>query len=173
METFNAPGLNNVGDRTNAFGREHKTLFFMCNWRWALSDVEYRLENYGIVPVPMGQNSDEYSYTDMNTQPYYFIEGDPDIEDAAAVLVAIANRLSVTSEEYVDYQYTRGYLRDEESYEIFKSMMTMTDKEEDTSYLYLPAGTDEAIFNTDITMRQFMEQTAQMAQADIDERLNK
>lgn len=172
IETLQSPSYPTIGDRIHAFGREHKTLFFMCSYEWLIEEVDYRLEDYGIVPLPMGPDSDEYKGVTVTQGGYYFIEGDPDIEDAAAILVAIANRLSVTKKELLDIHFNRGCIRDEESLEFLQMMLAnQTFESEYKTFLTIPS--EMALRNLDATPRQVLEESAQAQQALVDELLNK
>lgn len=172
METFNEPGMTEPGQRTHNFAIEERTLFYICSYPWIAMDVDYRLEDYGIVPFPKGPDSEETVGMVSGAKMCYFMDGDPDMEDAAAILVALANRLSVSEEGYYEYQFNRGYIRDEESLNCSLDMI----KNKISSYEYqsiLPWDVGNALYYTEYTVRQILEQTAQQAQASIDEQFNK
>lgn len=169
LDLYAESGIDGNGERSHQFGREHKTLFFVCSYPWLVSDIDYRLENYGIVPLPMGPDSDGYVGVLQYEKMFNFIEGDPDIEDAAAVLVAIANRLSLTDEEFYQAQYDRGYIRDEESFEFMKMML----ENSVSTYEFERYVPHTNVYSLDKTVRQFLEETKQESQAKVDETLNK
>ncbi|MDR1892146.1 MAG: extracellular solute-binding protein [Oscillospiraceae bacterium] len=72
-------------------------------------------DDYGLIPLPIGPNATDYveiissAYEDM----WYLYDEDPDIEDAGTVLVALANRIRVKSNEFDINKASK--LRDDES----------------------------------------------------------
>ncbi len=57
------------------------------------------IDDYGILPMPMGPNAANYSTFISGMQALAIIEGDPYIEEDGAILTAIANRTNVKVKE--------------------------------------------------------------------------
>ena len=69
---------------------DRKTLFHLSDY-WVVSEV-FAMgmpDDYGILPYPKGPDAEDYVGIATNARNYCFIKGDPDIEDAAAILVAL------------------------------------------------------------------------------------
>ena len=100
-----------------------KTLFHMSDF-WVVSQVfsSGMPDDYGVLPLPKGPDADKNVGVASNARYFSFIKGDPDIEDAAAVLVAIANRNAITGKEWIDRQAVDN-LRDDDSIEMLQIML--------------------------------------------------
>ena len=175
---FNKNGLldteNYIGDdyglkESNVF-MSRKTLFHLSDF-WVVAEVfsSGMPDDYGVVPIPKGPAADDYVGLVTICKSFCFIKGDPDIEDAGAVLVAMANRTALTDEEWVEQQLANS-LRDDESGEMLELMM----KNPKSTMFNNILGNDwgalsrSCIYDMALTPRQAMEQAQQEAQASID-----
>lgn len=77
--------------------------------------------NVGLLPGPMGPQADDYCTTSYSAAMYHIMEGVEKPEEIAAVLVAMANRLTLVEEEALEYQEMYG-IPDEDSIEMFQIM---------------------------------------------------
>lgn len=75
----------------------------------------------GIVPGPMGPKADDYCTTTYSAAMYHVMKGIEKPEEVAAVLVALANRLTLAKEQAVVYQSMYG-IPDKDSIEMFEIM---------------------------------------------------
>lgn len=178
-QDYNRKGLldneNFVGNdygltESNVF-MARKTLFHLSDF-WVVSEVfsSGMPDDYGVLPLPMGPDAADYVGVATNCKSYCFIKGDPDIEDAAAILVAMANRTGFTNEEWVAQQVENS-LRDDESGEMLELMLA---NPVSTAYIDVlgkewDALLRQCIYDMSLTPRQAMEQAQQGAQATIDE----
>ena len=175
---FNKNGLldtaNYVGDdyglkESNVF-MSRQTLFYMSDF-WVVSEVfsSGMPDDYGIVPIPMGPAADDYIGLATNCKSFCFIKGDPDIEDAAAILVAMANRTALTEDQWLQQQVETS-LRDDESGEMLKIMLNHATTNIYNDILGYDWGVllRSCIYDMKLTPRQAMEQAQQGAQASID-----
>lgn len=178
-QDFNRKGLldteNYIGNdygltESNVF-MARKTLFHLSDF-WVVSEVfsSGMPDDYGVLPLPMGPDATDYVGVATNCKSYCFIKGDPDIEDAAAILVAMANRTGLTNEEWVA-QHVENSLRDDASGEMLELMLA---NPVSTAY-YDVLGNEwgellrQCIYDMSLTPRQAMEQAQQAAQTEIDE----
>lgn len=178
-QDFNKNGLLDMKDyvgndygltESNVF-MDEKVMFHLSNY-WVVSEV-FSMgmpSDYGILPIPKGPDAEDYVGIATNLKSFCFIEGDPDIEDAAAILVAMANRTALSDEEWVSQQVEYS-LRDDESGEMLQLIL---DNPTTTTYRGV-LGEEwyyslmQSVYDMSLTPRQAMEQAQQGAQAKIDE----
>lgn len=177
-QDFNKKGLLDTKDFVgNDFGLTESNVFmsrkafFHLSDFWVVSEVfsSGMPDDYGILPLPKGPAADKNIGLATNCKSFFFIKGDPDIEDAGAILVAMANRTGLTDEEWVKQQVENS-LRDDESGEMLELMLANSRTNHELSCL----GTDwntlqhQVIYDMSLTPRQAMEQGQQGAQASLD-----
>ena len=178
-QDFNRNGLldnedfvgNDYGLTESNVFMSRKTLFHLSDF-WVVSEVfsSGMPDDYGVLPLPMGPDATDYVGVATNCKSFCFIKGDPDIEDAAAILVAMANRTGLSNKEWVSQQVENS-LRDDESGEMLELMLA---NPVSTTYGDV-LGSDwdalmrQCIYDMSLTPRQAMEQGQQTAQATIDE----
>lgn len=178
-QNFNKNGLLDMADfvgddyglkESNVF-MDRKVFFHLSDF-WVVSEVfsSGMPDDYGVLPLPMGPDAQDYIGLATNCKSFCFIKGDPDIEDAAAVLVAMANRTGITQEEWVKQQVENS-LRDDESGEMLSLMLQNPVTTVYTDQLGSDWGTllRTCIYDMSLTPRQAMEQAQQGAQSSIDE----
>jgi hypothetical protein len=92
------------------------------------------------------------------------------MEDAATVLVALANRTGITNQEWLDIQAETS-LRDDESIEMLKIMLDNEISTVDQQMMPLDysVATNDVIYTMAKTPKQAMDGIQQVAQAQIDE----
>ena len=176
-QDFNKNGLLDtkdfVGDdyglkESNVF-MSRKTLFHLSDF-WIVAEVfsSGMPDDYGILPLPMGPDATDYIGLATNCKTFCFIEGDPNIEDAGAILVAMANRTGLSDEKWVEQQIQNS-LRDDESGEMLELMLKNTEITMPHSIANPSDAMHQCVYAMSLTPRQAMEQTQQSSQASIDE----
>lgn len=183
MQDYNRAGLLDMKDYVgNDYGlaeanvfMSRKTLFHMSDF-WVVSQVfsSGMPDDYGVLPLPKGPDADKNVGVASNARYFSFIKGDPDIEDAAAVLVAIANRNAITGKEWIDRQAVDN-LRDDESIEMLQIMLDneVTMAMQMIMPLEYSMATQEVIYAMSKTPKQAMEEVAPVIQAHLDENYNR
>ena len=93
-----------------------KSLFFIGSNGDAVLPHIYTnsVDDYGIIPLPMGSSANNYSTVITNGLYYSLLDGNPDIENDGAILTAIANRTNI---KVADIQaHNKTLVRDSQSH---------------------------------------------------------
>ena len=180
LQDYNKKGLYDIKDyvgkdygltESNVF-MSRKTLFFNTDY-WTVPQIfaSGMPDDYGVLPFPKGPDAEDYTTIVTNSRYFSFIKGDPDIEDAATIMVAIANRCHLTNEEWIQKQAETA-LRDDESIEmlelILNSPSANTSANSPLGLDYIVA-TNDVIYDMSKTPKQAMEGIAEACQAKVDE----
>lgn len=111
----------NCWTQSNAW-MEGKSLFLLCDSYMPNNLYTAMSDDYGVLPLPIGPDADDYVNVLTACSYLSLADGDPDIEDSGRILVAIANRAKVKIEDYDDQQMVS--LRDTESLDVLHMLMT-------------------------------------------------
>lgn len=98
--------------------QQGKCLFYITS-AWMATNFSRKMKDeYGLLPLPKGPNADGYVNVITNSRYMSLFDGDPNIEDSGAVLVALINRSNMKLADWEDSQLS--VLCDEESLEMLK-----------------------------------------------------
>ena len=98
-----------------------KTLFYITS-AWMSTNFSKKMKDeYGILPLPKGPDSEDYINLITNSRYMSLFDGDPDIEDAGAVMVALINRSNMKVADWDDSQLSA--LCDEDSLEMLQTIL--------------------------------------------------
>lgn len=98
LQDYNKKGLYDIKDyvgkdygltESNVF-MSRKTLFFNTDY-WTVPQIfaSGMPDDYGVLPFPKGPDAEDYTTIVTNSRYFSFIKGDPDIEDAATIMVQL------------------------------------------------------------------------------------
>lgn len=82
-----------------------KTLFYIGS-DTLLPGFATSKAHYGVLPLPKGPSADAYSTVIRNVKYFGLNVGDPDLENAGKMLVALVNRTNIKTSDVVNYNKT-------------------------------------------------------------------
>lgn len=125
---------------------------------------------YGILPLPKGPAADDYTALIGDIRYFSLFEGNPEIENAGALLTAIANRTNVKTADVVNHN--AAFVRDQESVTTLTNnykykQIIMGCVSSDFSEIYNGAAI-KCVFKQETTPMQAMQSISKSAQTAID-----
>ena len=97
-----------------------KSLFYITSAWMATNFSKKMKDEYGILPLPKGPDADSYINLITNSRYMSLFDGDPDIEDSGAIMVALINRTNMKIADWEDSQLST--LCDEDSLEMLQTI---------------------------------------------------
>lgn len=160
-----------------------KSLFYITS-AWMASNFSKKMKDeYGVLPLPKGPDADSYVNLITNSRYMSLFDGDPDIEDSGAIMVALINRTNMKVADWEDSQLSM--LCDEDSLEMLQKIQQSPVVITGDQYMEDP--TDGAANNYDMdywtnaindilrgskTPKQAMDEIANPVQALLDDAFN-
>ena len=143
---------------------------------WVAKDIfsAYMEDDFGLLPLPKGPDAEKCVGIIYDQFHFSFLEGDPDIENVAKLLVAFASKNAKDLSQLLEEEYA-PVLRDDDSLEMLRLMYeNPVNSSFDTSFL--GSGFTDAIMDSTQRMsktpKESMDGISPLMQAILDDNLN-
>lgn len=143
---------------------------------WVAKDIfsAYMEDDFGLLPLPKGPDAEKCVGIIYDQSHFSFLEGDPDIENVAKLLVAFASKNAKDMSQLLEEEYA-PVLRDDDSLEMLRLMYeNPVNSSFDTSFL--GSGFTDAIMDSTQRMsktpKESMDGISPLMQAILDDNLN-
>ena len=143
---------------------------------WVAKDIfsAYMEDDFGLLPLPKGPDAEKCVGIIYDQSHFSFLDGDPDIENVAKLLVAFASKNAKDLSQLLEEEYA-PVLRDDDSLEMLSLMYeNPVNSSFDTSFL--GSGFTDAIMDSTQRMsktpKESMDGISPLMQAILDDNLN-
>ena len=101
----------------------NREVMFHQGEAWVAKEIfsAYMEDDFGLLPLPKGPDAEKNVGIIYDCNHFSFMEGDPDIENMAKLLVAFASKYAMDLDTMLEEEYA-PVLRDEDSLEMLKMM---------------------------------------------------